>query len=222
MARVQTEFGSLPDYPKFSGTKNTSLLNAYLSAGCISPRLLAAEGLANRHFEWLDKLIFRDYCYQLAYHRRLPETTDAAPVREYWRNGQTGVPVIDASIRSLVATGHLHPILQQLCAHYFCHALNLDPNQGIAWTASVQTGTDPALNQANWHLAAQDTATVRYAHRSHQIDPDGSYIRSYLPNWRTCRPPSSTRRGPPPMTSTHTATPSPRPSETYVHTKKPH
>ena len=137
--------------------------------------------MANRHFEWLDKLIFRDYCYQLAYHRRLPETTDAAPIREYWRRGQTGVPIIDASIRGLEATGHLHPVLQQLCAHYFCHALNFDPNQGIAWAASVQTGTDPALNQANWHLAAQDTATVRYAHRSHQIDPDGSYIRSYVP-----------------------------------------
>lgn len=175
---------NLVHYPitqNFPARKNTSILNAYLSSGCISPRLLAAESLANRHFEWLDKLIFRDYCYQLAYHRRLPETTDAAPVREYWRNGQTGVPIIDASIRSLEATGHLHPVLQQLCAHYFCHALNLDPNQGIAWTASVQTGTDPALNQANWHLAAQDTATVRYAHRSHQIDPDGSYIRSYLP-----------------------------------------
>lgn len=42
------------------------------------------------------------------------------------------------------------------------------------------------------------------------------------PNWHTCRPPSFTHRGPPPTTSTHTATPFPRPSETYVHTKKPH
>lgn len=64
---------NLVHYPitqNFPARKNTSLLNAYLSAGCISPRLLAAEGFANRHFEWLDKLIFRDYCYQLAYHRR--------------------------------------------------------------------------------------------------------------------------------------------------------
>ena len=30
------------------------------------------------------------------------------------------------------------------------------------------------------------------------------------PNWRTCRPPSSTRRGPSPMTSTHTAYPFPK------------
>lgn len=222
MARVQTDLVHYPITQNFPARKNTSLLNAYLSAGCISPRLLAAEGLANRHFEWLDKLIFRDYCYQLAYHRRLPETTDAAPVREYWRHGQTGVPIIDASIRGLEATGHLHPVLQQLCAHYFCHALNLDPNQGIAWTASVQTGTDPALNQANWQLAAQDTATVRYAHRSHQIDPTAATSAVTSPNWRTCRPPSSTRRGPPPTTSTHTAIPFPRPSETYVHTKKPH
>ena len=45
---------NLVHYPitqNFPARKNTSLLNAYLSAGCISPRLLAAEGLANRHFE---------------------------------------------------------------------------------------------------------------------------------------------------------------------------
>ncbi len=175
---------NLVHYPitqNFPARKNTSLLNAYLPQAAF-PRAC-----------WLPKAwqtdISSGWTSSFSATTATNSPTTAAypkqpmPLR-HANTGDSAKPAYPSSTPPSVASKPpvtYTPFSQQLCAHYFCHALNFDPNQGIAWTASVQTSTDPALNQANWHLAAQDTATVRYAHRSHQIDPDGSYIRSYIP-----------------------------------------
>ena len=212
---------NLVHYPitqNFPARKTPASSMPYLSAGCISPRLLRRK-LGKPTFRWLDKLIFRDYCYQLAYHRRLPETTDAAPVREYWRHGQTGVPIIDASIRGLEATGHPHPVLQQLCAHYFCHALastqprhrvdSLRPNWHRPCAQPSQPGTLPPKPRPPSAMPTVRTKSTPTA-KSAVTSPIGAPAVHPHP-----------RREPPPTTSTH-GYPFPRPSETYVHTKKPH
>ena len=74
----EENIGFYPIMKDFPARKGTSRLSAYLSAGCISPRVLAAEAAGQGADAWLDNLIRRDFYQQLAYHRaRIEPESDA-------------------------------------------------------------------------------------------------------------------------------------------------
>ena len=210
---------NLVHYPitqNFPARKNTSLLNAYLSAGCISPRLLAAEGLANRH------------SFSATTATNSP-TTAAYPKQpmplRHANTGDSAKPAYPSSTPPSVASKP--PVT------YTPFSSSCAPT--ISATPSTSTPTKASRGQPPSKPAPTPRSTKPTGTSPHKTRPPSAtpivHIKSIptaatsavtSPNWRTCRPPLSTRRGPPPMTSTHTATPFPRPSETCVHTKKPH
>lgn len=61
-------YSVLKDFPS---RKNTSLMGAYLSVGCISPRLLARESLERRLNAWADNIIRRDFSFNLPCSTRM-------------------------------------------------------------------------------------------------------------------------------------------------------
>lgn len=175
-------YSVLKDFPS---RKNTSLMGAYLSAGCISPRLLARESLERRLNAWADNIIRRDFFLQLALQHADDGPSDGNPEHTLrltlWQQGQTGIPIIDAAMRCLHKTGSLHPALRRLSADFFCHVLNLPRREGEIWFARQLTDFDAAINQGNWRLAASRHTYPDIAAAAHKTDPDGTFVRRHIP-----------------------------------------
>ncbi|HEZ2966015.1 TPA: deoxyribodipyrimidine photo-lyase [Neisseria meningitidis] len=175
-------YSVLKDFPS---RKNTSLMGAYLSAGCISPRLLARESLERRLNAWADNIIRRDFFLQLALQHTDDDPSDGNPEHTLrltlWQQGQTGIPIIDAAMRCLHKTGSLHPALRRLSADFFCHVLNLPRREGEIWFARQLTDFDAAINQGNWWLAASRHTCPDIAAAAHKTDPDGTFVRRHIP-----------------------------------------
>ena len=103
-----------------------------------------------------------------------------------WQQGQTGFPLIDAAMRSLNATGWLHPVLRAAAAAFLCRILLADWRHGAAWFARCLTDYDPASNTGNWQEAAGvvglfSGAAANPVLQAQQLDPDGTFIRRYVP-----------------------------------------
>ncbi|HHK5576238.1 deoxyribodipyrimidine photo-lyase [Neisseria polysaccharea] len=175
-------YSVLKDFPS---RKNTSLMGAYLSAGCISPRLLARESLERRLNAWANNIIRRDFFLQLALQHADNGPSDGNPEHTLrltlWQQGQTGIPIIDAAMRCLHKTGSLHPALRRLSADFFCHVLNLPRREGEIWFARQLTDFDAAINQGNWRLAASRHTCPDIAAAAHKTDPDGTFVRRHIP-----------------------------------------
>ncbi|WP_301911099.1 FAD-binding domain-containing protein [Neisseria viridiae] len=175
-------YSVLKDFPS---RKNTSLMGAYLSAGCISPRLLAWESLERHLNAWTDNIIRRDFFLQLALQHADDAPSDGNPEHTLrltlWQQGRTGIPIIDASMRCLHKTGSLHPALRRLSADFFCHVLNLPRREGEIWFARQLTDFDAAINQGNWRLAASRHTCPDIAAAAHKTDPDGTFVRRHIP-----------------------------------------
>lgn len=175
-------YSVLKDFPS---RKHTSLMSAYLNAGCLSPRLLAREGIRYRLDSWTDNLIRRDFFLQLALQHADDAPADSNPENTrylaLWQQGQTGIPIIDAAMRCLHKTGSLHPALRRLSADFFCHVLNLPRREGEIWFARQLTDFDAAINQGNWRLAASRHTYPDIAAAAHKTDPDGTFVRRHIP-----------------------------------------
>lgn len=175
-------YSVLKDFPS---RKNTSLMGAYLSVGCISPRLLARESLERRLNAWADNIIRRDFFLQLALQHADDGPSDGNPENTrylaFWQQGQTGIPIIDAAMRCLHKTGSLHPALKRLSADFFCHVLNLPRREGEIWFARQLTDFDAAINQGNWRLAVSRHTYPDIAAAAHKTDPDGTFVRRHIP-----------------------------------------
>ena len=177
-------YETLKDFP---AKKGSSMLGAYLAAGCISPRLLAQEAYRRGAEGWLDNLIRRDFYQQLAFHRR----NDAAAAvqgrenRQYlqaWLNGRTGFPLLDAAMRCLGGTGMLHPRLRVLAAEFFCKILMLPVEEGITGFARLLADEEPAANIGNWReMAADRRMPLSPELQALKLDPGGRFVRRYVP-----------------------------------------
>lgn len=188
--QFEENIGFYPIMKDFPARKGTSRLSAYLSAGCISPRVLAAEAAGQGADAWLDNLIQRDFYQQLAYHRARIEPESAAEsapfsddLTERWRQGETGFPLIDAAMRSLKLSGWLHPALRSLTAEFLCGVLHQPSEHGIVWFATQQTDFDPALNEGNWQTAARNArrCSIDIIQTARRLDPDGTFVRRHIP-----------------------------------------
>ena len=163
------------------GMDFASKLSPWLSAGCISPRSIAAEvaryeaeRVANDSTYWLlFELLWRDYMrfYALRHGARLffpwgprgPPPQEAAapypwspsPPRERaWALGATGYPFVDANMRELLATGFMSNRGRQNVASFFAKDLRLDWRRGAEWFESALVDHDPASNWGNWTYVA--------------------------------------------------------------------
>ncbi len=181
----------------------TSRLSAYLHFGCVSPLELARSAEPNEPF--VRQLCWRDFHHQVAAaHPDLPRR-DYRPrghrwrrdpaAEDAWRCGRTGVPIVDAAMRQLLAEGFVHNRARMLAASYLVKDLGLDWRVGAAHFADWLTDADLANNAGNWQWVAgtgNDTRPNRrfnLVRQAHRFDPDGSYVRRYVPELAGVKPP---------------------------------
>lgn len=188
------------DYPAESAT---SRISAYLHYGQISPRqiVFSLRQYAFDDYEpFLRELIWREFAYYCLYHfNDLPKKAMQEKFRHFpysnnkqwltaWQQGKTGYPIVDAGMRELNETGHMHNRVRMITASFLVKNLMWDWRAGAAYFWEKLLDADLASNNASWQwVAGSGTDSAPYFRifnpvlQGEKFDPDGLYIKHFLP-----------------------------------------
>ncbi len=191
----------------------TSRLSPHLHFGEISPwQIQRAVEYAKidpttnldsaQHF--MAEIGWREFSYHLLFH--FPELSTANFKKEFdnypwqhdeikftcWKRGQTGYPIVDAGMRELWKTGYMHNRARMIVASFLTKDLLIDWRHGAEWFWSTLLDADLANNSASWQWVAGSGADAAPYFRifnpvlqSEKFDPDGTYIRRWVPELAT-------------------------------------
>ena len=109
---------------------------------------------------------------------------------EAWKQGQTGYPMVDASMRCLAATGWLNFRMRAMCASFFAHILAQPWRIGADWYHHHLLDSDAGINYTQWQSQAGliGRPSLRLYNPRKQVrdnDPNGEFIRRWVPELRT-------------------------------------
>ena len=109
---------------------------------------------------------------------------------EQWCQGRTGLPLVDANMRELAATGFMSSRGRQVVASYLVNDLQQDWRHGAAWFEEHLIDYDPASNWGNWAYLAgvasdpQRKRVFNALRQAREYDPDAAYVSLWLPELR--------------------------------------
>ncbi|MCF6765032.1 DNA photolyase family protein [Thiotrichales bacterium 19S3-7] len=189
------------DFPSLDAT---SKLSAALHFGEISVHTLwhrakdCEESDGKAHF--LKELAWREFAYHLLfYFNELPKQNWQKKFNEFpwskdaerlnaWQRGQTGIPIVDAGMRQLWHTGHMHNRVRMICASFLIKNCMIDWREGQHWFWQCLFDADLANNSASWQWVAGcgfDAAPYfrifNPVLQAEKFDPKGQYLKKYLP-----------------------------------------
>lgn len=200
--------GDYKEGRNFPARKKTSRLSPHLHRGELSPNQVwyaVREHLPSEQVDvFCSELGWREFSNSLLFHfpdlptQNLNRKFDAFPW-EYnasrlrvWQKGQTGIPLVDAGMRELWRTGFMHNRVRMVAASFLVKNLLIHWRHGAAWFRDTLLDADLANNSASWQWVAGCGADAAPYFRifnpvtqSKKFDPDGAYIRKYLPELGT-------------------------------------
>ena len=105
---------------------------------------------------------------------------------EAWKEGRTGIPILDACMRALVATGWLNFRMRAMIVSVACYNLWLDWRDFRDWLACQFTDYEPGIHICQLQMQSGVTGinTVRMYNpykQSEDLDPDGLFIKNWIP-----------------------------------------
>ncbi|MGD9956196.1 MAG: deoxyribodipyrimidine photo-lyase [Candidatus Nanopelagicales bacterium] len=110
---------------------------------------------------------------------------------EAWTRGETGFPFVDAGMRQLLAEGWVHNRVRMVVASFLVKDLHLPWQRGARWFMAHLRDGDLASNQHGWQwVAGSGTDAAPYFRifnpvaQGQRFDPDGDYVRRYVPELR--------------------------------------
>jgi len=196
------------DRPAIPGT---SRLSPHLHFGEVSPwtiwrRIEAAHAergidrAESRASKYFAELIWREFSHHLLHHfphtpteplrtefARFPWHEDARALGT-WQRGRTGIPLVDAGMRELWATGWMHNRVRMVVASLLVKNLRLDWRHGARWFWDTLADADLANNTQGWQWtsgcgadAAPYFRIFNPVSQGERFDPDGAYVRRWVP-----------------------------------------
>lgn len=181
----------------------TSNLAVHLRFGLISPRqvfnkikkLRAPQG--QKDF-YIRELFWREFYNYILFHFPKSETQNFNGIKINWRNdenefkawceGNTGVPIIDASMRYFNQTGTMHNRLRMIVSSYLTKNLLIDWKWGERYFASKLLDYEASSNIGSWQWAASTGAdSVPYFRifnpylQSAKFDKEAIFIKKVIP-----------------------------------------
>jgi len=193
--------------PSVSGT---SRMSPHLHFGEISPRQIlhelnnGGENLAQLNAgqeTFAKEVIWREFAYSLLYH--FPHTINKPLDKRFenfpwdkrytkalkaWQRGKTGVPIVDAGMRELYATGWMHNRVRMIVASYLIKNLLIPWQKGEQWFRDTLVDADLASNAMGWQWAAGSGADAAPYFRifnpvlqGEKFDSSGDYVRRWVP-----------------------------------------
>ncbi|HWU69505.1 MAG TPA: deoxyribodipyrimidine photo-lyase [Stenotrophobium sp.] len=205
-------YSSARDLP---GSAATSSLSAHLHFGEIGPRQAVAcvqahlagtdaPGTLASGEHFVRELGWREFAHHLLYHDpQTPDTplyadkfarfpwrtrSDHAGDLEAWQRGRTGIPIVDAGMRQLWATGWMHNRVRMIVASLLIKNLLIPWQEGARWFWDTLVDASLANNTLGWQWVAGCGADAAPYYRifnpvlqSRKFDPQGRYLRRWLP-----------------------------------------
>jgi deoxyribodipyrimidine photo-lyase len=198
----------------FPAVHGTSQLSAALKFGVIGVRTVWAASLAaleNSRSEeeqasiqaWQKELAWREF-YQHAMYN-FPELAEGAFRDTFknfpydnneehfqaWCEGRTGYPIVDAAMRQMNESGWMHNRCRMIVANFLTKDLLINPQLGEKYFMQKLYDADLSANNGGWQWSASsgmDPKPVRIfnpASQAKKFDPEGEYIREWLPELRS-------------------------------------
>jgi len=196
------------DLPAVDGT---SRLSPHLHFGELTPaqvwRTVAqsaggsrAAGLVRGAESFERELLWREFAHHVLHH--FPHTPDApldarfrrfpwrrsAKLLTAWQRGRTGIPIVDAGMRELWASGTMHNRVRMITASLLTKHMRLHWREGARWFWDTLVDADLAANTLNWQWVAGCGADAAPYFRifnpvlqSRKFDAQGDYIIRWVP-----------------------------------------
>lgn len=208
--------------------KPTSRMSAYIKFGCVSIGEVFNSFKNIR--ELVRQLIWREFYAHILFV--FPEVLDDTQYQwnktpgvlhnsqnkdalfKAWKDGETGVPIVDACMRELNETGYMHNRGRLVAASYLAKTIGIDWRLGERYFAQQLVDYDVASNNGNWRWiasaaelktstgnsqAGSNKQSVDVVHldtqppfrtfspwlQSKKTDPDAEYIKKWVPELST-------------------------------------
>ncbi len=192
--------------------EKVSRLSPHLHFGEISPRSVwhtarasgVADGLENDLDCFCSELGWREFSHSLLhFNPELPVKPLQQKFAGYpwmkddkalsaWQRGRTGVPIVDAGMRQLWRTGWMHNRVRMIVGSFLVKNLRLHWQHGEEWFWDTLVDADLANNASSWQWIAGCGADAAPYFRifnpvtqGEKFDPDGLYVREYVPELKT-------------------------------------
>jgi len=209
--RTIEEYGDERNFPSHSGT---SQLSAALKFGAIGVRTVWAatvEAMNQTRSDearksittWQQELAWREFYQHALFH--FPELAEG-PYRQHFKNfpwqnkdelfeawceGRTGYPIVDAAMRQMNNLGWMHNRCRMIVASFLTKDLLVDGRLGEKYFMQKLIDGDLSANNGGWQWSTSsgmDPKPLRIfnpASQAKKFDPDGEYIREWLPELRS-------------------------------------
>lgn len=204
---IDTSMDTYAEKRDFPALPGTSRLSPHLHFGEISPHRIRSACIrkdSRTSGEFLRQLGWREFAHHLLFH--FPDTPNR-PLRsqfgrfpwrrdrrglERWQKGRTGYSIVDAGMRQLWSTGWMHNRARMVAGSFLVKHLLISWTEGARWFWDTLVDADLANNTLGWQWVAGCGADAAPYFRifnpilqSAKFDPEGSYIRGWIPELKT-------------------------------------
>lgn len=201
---VDTRVDQYKDRRDFPAESSVSRLSPHLHFGEVSPNQLwhavYAASMNNQRAHFCTELGWREFAYYMVHHHptlphaHLQAKFNAFPwqedpvVLDLWQRGETGIPMVDAGMRELWQTGYMHNRPRMIAGSFLVKNARMHWRHGERWFWDTLVDANPANNSASWQWVAGSGSDAAPYFRvfnpvlqGQKFDPDGDYIRRYIP-----------------------------------------
>ena len=183
--------------------EGTTRMSVHLRFGTVSTRQLVKDSM-DLNGKYLNELIWREFYQSILWH--FPHVVEHNFNRKYdgvvWRNneeefekwcqGKTGYPIVDAGMRELNKTGHMHNRVRMIVASFLTKHLLIDWRWGEAYFAKKLLDFELASNNGGWQWAAGTGVDAAPYFRifnpytqTDKFDPQMKYVKKWVPELET-------------------------------------
>jgi deoxyribodipyrimidine photo-lyase len=193
---------------ELTGEDCSSKFSAWLSQGCLSPKMIYHElkkfetenGSSKSTYRMYFSLLRRDFFrligkkYNNCIFQKGGTVKQANPdwkndyhLLNLWIEGRTGVPFVDANMREIKNTGYMSMRGRKCVARFLIKDLFVNWQMGAEYFESLLIDYDPCSNWGNWNYVAgigsdpRDQRHFNIITQARRYDPLGLYVKKWLP-----------------------------------------